>query len=382
MKINSNPETMGTKIAKPYKAVKNAVSKSVEAVDKYTSPREGTKGDLGKGSYFQACINGTIDGIMIMGPTGIVVGAAPAAIGVAVANKTGKTSLGVIAGSASGAGIGAAVGTMVGGPAGTVTGLITGSVIGALGTFRGSSNADTRDSAGSANMLAAPFIPGPGKLSAGIGSAVGSRMESKTAKSIMGGITAAAIGGILAAIGFAPVSIPVAIVAAGAAGVLGPHFGPRYSQLFRNLANDIGNVVEKGAKKIGLMKDDKENSKANNVVGSIPSSFVKEGIKGFALSDGNIPKMLIAGVLESIKQANIFLTQKTGSSEKPQENETPSNNPKTLSTVDGEISQSNIGQTDSSEKPKEIEPPGNNPQTISTVDENTPKTENDLQQKE
>lgn len=170
-------------------------------------------------------------------------------------------------------------------------------------------------------------------MAGGIGSAIGSKMKSKTAKSIVGGIAAAAIGGALAAVGFAPVSIPVAVAACAAAGALGPHLGPRYSQFFRNLSNDLGKAFEKGARKIGLIKEDKEvDGRKRNVIGAIPSSFIKEGIKGFALSDGNIAKMLVAGVMESVEQGHIFLHQKAGKDKKAEADS--GNNPKVLNTVD------------------------------------------------
>jgi len=343
MKVNQVPATMGQRIISPFKkAGKKVVEKikdTVEFIDDYTSPREGTKGDFKNASYFQACFTGATEGFYVMGLPGIVGGAVPAAVGVAVTNKTGKTSLGVGAGVLSGAAVGAGIGAITTGPAGAVVGGVTGAILGAMETFRGSSESETRDGGGNANMISAPFVPGPAKMAGGIGAAIGTRMKSKTAKSVVGGIAAAAIGGTLAAIGFAPVSIPVAIAACGAAGVLGPILGPRYSQFFRNLSNDVGNLLEKGAKKIGLVKDDKDiDPKRKNVLGAIPSSFIKEGIRGFALSDGNIAKMLAGGVMESIEQAHIFITQKKGKgkekkgkkTDQPKQNTKENAGPKTI----------------------------------------------------
>lgn len=338
MEIKQSVPSTGSSITKPFRKVKEAVAKSIDAVDKYTSPREDTQGNLKKGSYFQACFNGATDGFLVMGPAGIVVGAAPAAAGVAVVNKTGKLSLGIAAGTLSGAAAGAAVGTVLGGPIGTAAGAVTGSLLGAFETFRGYPNSKTRDAAGNANMIAAPFVPGPAKIAAGIGSAIGSKGNSKLSKSVIGAIAAGAIGGVLAAVGFAPISIPVAIAATATAGALGPHFGPRYSQFFRNLSSDAGKLVEKGAKKIGLIKeDDSMGNRKKNAIGAVPSSFIKEGIKGFALSDGNIPKMLLAGLVESFEQAHIFLTQKIDGKEdkgKEAEAKKPGNNPAVLSQID------------------------------------------------
>ncbi|MCD4783104.1 MAG: hypothetical protein K8T10_04645 [Candidatus Eremiobacteraeota bacterium] len=328
MKMRHVPAHIGNKVISPFKkAGKKVVEKvkdGVEFIDDYTSPREETAGNFKKASYFQACFTGATEGFYVMGLPGVAMGAVPAAVGVAVSNKTGKESLGVVAGVISGAAVGAGVGAIVTGPAGVVAGAITGAILGAMETFRGSSKSETRDGGGNANMISAPFIPGPAKMAGGIGSAIGTRMKSKTAKSVVGGIAAAAIGGTLAAIGFAPVSIPVAIAACGAAGVLGPIMGPRYSQLFRNLSNDIGKLVGKAAKKIGLVKEGKDmDPNKKNIIGAIPSSFVKEGLRGFALSDGNIGKMLLGGVMESIEQAHIFLTQKKGKDQAKKASQAP-----------------------------------------------------------
>ena len=323
MKISNEPvqphNTIGQKLAAPFKKAASAVKKGYDAVDRYTSPREETGGDFEKASYFQACFTGSTEGLCVMGVPGIFVGAGSAAMGVAVTNKTGSQAAGVAAGIATGAATGAAIGAVVGGPMGIAGGAIAGGILGAMETFRGNPSSATRDAAGNANMISAPFVPGPAKMAGGIGSAVGSKMESKMAKSVVGGTVAAAVGGTLAAIGFAPVSIPVAIVSCAAAGVLGPHLGPRYSQFFRNLSNDIGKGLTKVGQKLGIVSKDSDGGKAKNVIGAIPSSFIKEGIRGFALSDGSISKMLIAGVMESVEQAHIFLKSKVGKSDKIEE---------------------------------------------------------------
>ncbi len=327
MRINPNINREGqtSKILKPFKKIKEKAKNALEAIDRYTKPREATAGNFEKASYFQACFTGATEGFYVMGPPGIVVGSLSGAVGVMTTNLTGKTFIGVASGVTMGIAIGAALGA-IGGPASLLTGAIGGGLLGAMETFRGNPDSKTRDGGGNANMISAMFVPGPAKMAGGIGSAVGTRMKSDTAKAVVGGLTAATIGGVLAAVGFAPVSIPVAAAGCAAAGVLGPFLGPRFSQLFRNLSNDLGNLIEKGGKKLGLIKEDGSmNVKAKNVIGAIPSSFIKEGLRGFALSDGNIGKMLLGGVMESFEQAHIFLTQKYGHKGEKAKNTPPNN---------------------------------------------------------
>ena len=344
MQINNSSiqqnKTFGQKLAAPFKKAAGAVKKGIKAVDDYTSPREETAGNFEKASYFQACFTGGTEGLCVMGAPGILVGAGSAAAGVAVTNATGSQALGVVAGVSAGAAAGAGIGAVIGGPLGVVGGAIAGGVLGAMETFRGNPESATRDAGGNANMISAPFIPGPAKMAGGIGAAVGTKMKSKTAKSIVGGTVAAAIGGTLAAVGFAPVSIPVAVGACAAAGVLGPHLGPRYSQFFRNLSNDIGKGLTKLGKKIGIVKEDSDGGKAKNIIGAIPASFMKEGLRGFALSDGSLTKMLASGVMESVEQAHIFLKSKVGKGKKPKEvqdvkqAESGKSNPAVMTTLD------------------------------------------------
>jgi hypothetical protein len=316
MNLPAQPSTLGQKLKKPFVAVKEAARTAIDAIDRYTSPREGTKGDFEKGTYFQASFQGAQEGFALMGLPGIIEGAIPSGIGVAVTNATGKWYAGLAAGVATGAALGCGIAMVLGNP--VVTGAIGGALLGSMETFRGDSCSATRDAGGNANMISAPFIKGPGKIAAGIGSALGTKVKSKTGKAIVGGVTAAAIGGVLAAIGFSPVSVPVAIAACAAGGVLGPFLGPRYSQFFRNLSQDIGTVAVKGLQKLGIMDKDQDGGRLKNVAGAIPSSFLKESVRGLALSDGNIGKMLISGVCESLEQAHIFLKQKkSGKEEAP-----------------------------------------------------------------
>lgn len=350
---NTQRRTIGQKIARPFKAAGSAVKKgvkatgsavkkSVKAVDDYTSPREGTAGDFKKASYFQSGFTGALEGFYVLGPAGIVTGAASGLAGSAVSNATGKVSMGVVTGIVTGAALGAGTAALVGGPAGLVGGAIAGGVLGAMETFRGDSKSQTRDGAGTANMISAAFVPGPAKMAGGIGSAIGTRFKSKIAKAMMGGISAAAIGGVLAAVGFAPVSIPIAVAGCAAAGVAGPFVGPRFSQLFRNLANDIGNGIEKGLKKVGLVKEDKGMGKAKNVVGAIPASIIKEGIRGFALSGGDIGKMVIGSVTESVKQTHMFLNQDSDNKEADKAEAKKESFPKTIKVEDPSLEKNDV----------------------------------------
>ncbi len=317
MQIDGNKpikSTLGQKIKKPAVKVKDAVMKAVDVVDKYTSPREDTAGGLKKASYFQACLNGVTEGFYTMGLPGTIIGAVPAAVGVTVTRKTDNTVIGVLAGIGSGAATGAAVGALTGNPAGIIGCTIAGGVIGAMQTFRGDPDSRTRDAGGNANMISAVWIPGTGKMAAGIGSAMGSKMKSKTAKAAVGAAVAGTVGGALALVGFAPVAVPVAVAASAIGGAIGPFLGPRFSQFFRNLASDAGRGVEKLGKKMGLFKEDSDNAKrTQNSIGTIPASFLKEGIRGMALSDGDPVKMLVGGVMDVVSQAHIFITQKMGS---------------------------------------------------------------------
>lgn len=303
-------------IKKPARKVKNAAKTAIDAVDKYTSPRPDTEGSFEKASYFQACFTGMTEGMYIMGAPGLVVGAVPAGIGVAVNNKTGKPFLGVLAGIASGAALGAAAGALTANPAGVVGMAVTGGILGAMETYRGDANGRTRDSAGNANMVSALFVPGPAKMAGGIGAATGSKVKGKFKQAAVGATVAGVLGGTLAAVGFAPVSIPIAVAGCAMAGAVGPSMGPRFSQLFRNLASDIGKGVKKLGKKLGFFKkDDAKEKRTQNAIGSIPAAFLKESLRGFALSDGNIPKMLLGGVTESLEQIHIFIKQKMGDEE-------------------------------------------------------------------
>ena len=314
MQIDGNKPvtpTLGQKIAKPFIKTKEAVKKAIDAVDRYTSPREDTAGEFKEASYFQACFTGATEGFYTLGLPGTVVGAVPAAVGVAVTRKTNKTFLGVLAGVASGMAVGAGMGALTGNPAGVVGCTIAGGVLGAMETFRGDPNSKTRDGGGNANMVSAFWVPGPGKMAAGIGSAAGTKMKSKAGKAAVGAAVAGTIGGVLAAVGFSPVTIPVAVAACAVGGAVGPFLGPRFSQFFRNLSSDIGKGIDKAGKKMGFFKNETDKGKrTKSAVGAIPSSFVKEGLRALAMSDGDPVKMVVGGVMESIEQAHIFITQK------------------------------------------------------------------------
>jgi hypothetical protein len=312
---------------------------TIGAVDEYTKPRESTGGDFKKGSYFQAGFNSVIEGFYMMGAPGVAIAVPPSLIGTAVTNKTGSTAAGVAAGAASGLVLGFAIGTATGGPAAGVPMGITGGLMGAMQTLRGDASAETRDAGGGARMLAAPFMPGISKVGAGIGASVGSKMDSTAGKILVGGVTAALIGGSLAAIGFAPVSVPVAVAASFAAGAAGPEFGNRFSQLFRNLSNDFGDAIEKGAQKTGLFEDGM-GERLKNAVGTVPSSLIKEGVTSFLLSDGSdVGKMVLGGTLESAKQIHMFMTSEIEGENESKKGEEPENIKDTEKSISETISE-------------------------------------------
>lgn len=280
------------------------LKKAVDWIDDYTSPRESTSGNFKKASYFQAAFQGGTEGFYLMGLPGVASGASAAITGAFVQNKTGSQVAGVLAGTAVGAGLGAAVAGMSGQPLAHLS--MLGGIIGCFQTIRAHGEAKIRDSGGNATMISAFFVPGPAKVAGGIGAAMGARFESPAAQAAVGAASGAALGAGLAAIGFAPVSVARAALGSAAAGAIGPFVGPRFSQLFRNLAEDIGEGVEKGAQKIGLI-DGEMSQKTTNAIGSIPSSFIKEGLRGFQFSDGGLAGFVIGGLMESVQQAHIAM---------------------------------------------------------------------------
>lgn len=302
-------------IGKSIHTVADTGKKVLHAIDEYTSPRESTAGNFEKPSYFQACVQAGVEGFYMEGPIGIVAGALSSAAGVFGEDKTGSFKKGILAGCATGVALQVGLGLLAGaGPAGLATRALTGGLMGLFFTMRGNQSSDTRDSAGNANMITACVVHGPAKLAGGIGAALATKVESKPAKALVGAATSAAIGAGLAAIGFSPVGIVTATIISGLAGGLGPFVGPRFSQLFRNLSNDLGKGLNKLFDVCGKESKTEEGKEKRtrfaNCVGSLPSSFVKEGVRGFFLSDGGLSGFVVGGIMETIQQAQIFLCSK------------------------------------------------------------------------
>jgi hypothetical protein len=287
-------------------SMKKGVTNVIDACDRWTSPQESTRGDFVKPSYFQSCFSAASMGYVFGGLKGSVASVAASTVGIFVASKTKSTALGMGAGATTRALVGGLMGIM-GGPAGVFTGVMTGALVGAFQVLRGNNEANVRDTAGNTNLISGLFIPGPSKVSAGLGSAIALKMSaSKTTQALIGAGIAMAIGAGLCALGISPVGMGTALLANGLAGALGPFAGPRFSQFFRNLGNAMGGWVSKGAEKLHLI-DRPLTDTQKNVAGALPSSFLKEGLRSFILSDGSLVAVAIAGINESIKQLDVAL---------------------------------------------------------------------------
>ena len=283
------------------------IGKAIRWLDDYTKPRADTAGNFKQASYFQAAFQGGSEGFYLMGPAGIAAGGASALTGAFVQNKTGSQVAGLAAGTAVGAGLGAAVGALTGMP--LFGAAMVGGLVGSFQTIRAHGESKIRDSGGNATMISAFFVPGPAKVAGGIGAAMGARMESKWAQALVGAASGAALGGALAAIGYAPVSIATAALGSALAGAAGPFIGPRFSQFFRNLAQDAGRGISHLLVKTGIMDKPMDDKKAG-VLGSVPAAFLKEGMRGFQLSDGGLSGFVIGGLMESVQQAQIAWASK------------------------------------------------------------------------
>jgi hypothetical protein len=291
-----------------------AIGKAIRWLDDYTKPRADTAGNFKQASYFQAAFQGGSEGFYLMGPAGIAAGSASALTGAFVQNKTGSQIAGLAAGTAVGAGLGAAVGALTGMPLFGAT--MVGGLVGSFQTIRAHGEAKIRDSGGNATMISAFFVPGPAKVAGGIGAAMGARMESKWAQALVGAASGAALGGALAAIGYAPVSIATAAIGSAVAGAAGPFIGPRFSQFFRNLAQDAGRGISHLLVKTGIVDKPLEDKTAG-ALGSVPAAFLKEGMRGFQLSDGGLSGFVVGGLMESVQQAQIALFSKKEEEPKP-----------------------------------------------------------------
>lgn len=285
------------------KTTKHYAKKALHAIDEYTKPRDDTEGNIGNHSILLGC--SVSDGLAVMGVKGLLGSVVAPAFGLFVANKTGSTTIGVIAGTGMAMALGVGASLLTGSP--LVSTVVFSGLLGAYGTFRGNTHSETRDAASGANILNAPFVHGPLKLAAAIGAATGTKVESKIGKAIVGGAVSAVIGSAIALGGFSPVSVPVAAIASFCAGALGPFFGPRFSQFFRNLSNDIGIAIGKLEKKLGFKKE--TDPTYLNMIGAVPSSLIKEGLRTYALSDGKAFNTIFACIGESFKQSYIFYKQ-------------------------------------------------------------------------
>ncbi|MBI3925364.1 MAG: hypothetical protein HY319_07495 [Armatimonadetes bacterium] len=225
-------------------------------------------------------------------------------IGIAVQRATRSQWLGILSGAVAGAGLGAAAMAIGWGTGGLAAGVISGALLGAFETFRGDSEARSRDSSNGA-LVASLFLDGPARLAGGLGSLIGCHMDSTGAKVAVSAAVGAAVGASVAAAGLGSAGIVTAAVVSGVCGAIGPFFGPRFSQLFRNLAQDIGNGVQHAGQKLGILKKPL-NGKASLSLGAIPGSFAKEALRAMAYSGGSLPALIVAGVKESIRQAHLL----------------------------------------------------------------------------
>jgi hypothetical protein len=302
----------------PFRKAGSCIKKAVHAIDEYTRPREETKGDLAQHSYLLGC--NVTDGIAVLGAKGLLGSVAAPALGIYIANKTGEAAVGIIAGAAIAAALGIGASIVTGCP--MLRTAVFSSLLGAYETFRGNPKSETRDAASGANIVAAPFISGPLKLAGGFGAALGTKIKSRTARILASAATSAVIGATIAAIGLSPVSLPVAVTFSALSGAIGPYFGPRFSQFFRNLSNDIGKAIGRMQKMLGMKKE--SDPTTLNIAGAVPASMTKEAVRTFALSDGNLPKTLIACAGEAMKQGYIFWrSAKDKESHPPRENTAP-----------------------------------------------------------
>jgi hypothetical protein len=301
----------------PLRKTGSFIKRAVSAIDEYTRPREETKGDLVQHSLLLGC--NVSDGISVLGVKGLLGSLVAPAFGVYVANKTGKTAMGIIAGAAMAAALGAGASLVTGCP--MLRTVIFSALLGTYETFRGNPKSETRDAASGANIVAAPFISGPLKLAGGVGAALATKMKSRTARILTGAATSAVIGAAIAAIGMSPVSLPVAVTFSALSGAAGPFFGPRYSQFFRNLSNDIGKAIGRMQTMLGKKKE--SDPTTLNIAGAVPASIAKEAVRTFALSDGSIPKTLFACTGEALKQGYIFWKSARDRDSQPVQGELP-----------------------------------------------------------
>lgn len=180
-------------------------------------------------------------------------------------------------------------------------------------SFRGDREASVRDSSGNATLISGFFLPGTSKLAGAVGSGIGSTFEdaSPATRAAIGAASGAALGLGMSALGLAPAGTLLTVGLSAAAGGIGPLFGPRFSQGFRNMAEDSGKVAVNGLRKMGVPEEKLSDDLARGI-GSFPSQFIKEGLRGFVNSDFQLSGLAVGGFVESLELVELFWEQKKG----------------------------------------------------------------------
>jgi len=304
-------ELAGQAQATPSEPPRGPLGKAVKWLDDYTRPRQETTGDLQQNSYIQPMFHAVPGGFAFMGMQGIGIAAGASLAATAVGRQTKSRTLTFAAGAATGAALAAGLGALTGslGPAA----IVGGGLLGGVQAFRGDKAASVRDASGNATLISGLFLPGTSKIAGAVASGVGASLGTKSPliQSAVGAGTGAALGFGLAAMGLAPGGMALTVGMSALAGGIGPLFGPRFSQGFRNLAQDSGQAAVKGLEKLGVPKGAVNEDVANGI-GSFPSQFIKEGLRGFVNSDFQISGMLVGGAVESFELIELFWEQKRG----------------------------------------------------------------------
>ena len=237
---------------------------------------------------------------------GIGIAASSSLVATAVGRHTKSRPLTLAAGAASGAAVAAGLGALSGSLGPAV--IVGGGLLGAVQAFRGDRAASVRDASGNATLISGLFLPGTSKIAGAVASGIGASLGTKVSPLTQAAV-GAALGLGLSVMGLAPGGMALTIGLSAAAGGLGPLFGPRCSQGFRNMAQDSGAAAVKGLEKLGVPKG-KINEDVANGIGSFPSQFLKEGLRGFVNSDFQISGMLVGGAIESLELVELFWEQK------------------------------------------------------------------------
>ena len=278
-------------------------------LDNYTRPRAATSGDLDQNSYIQPMFHAVPAGFAFMGMKGIASAALASVAATFVDRKVHNRALAFAAGATVGALATAALGSLSG-PAGMVE-IVGGAMLGGVQSFRGDRTAEVRDASGNATLISGLFLPGTSKIAGAVASGVGASLETASwrTQALVGAATGAALGVGLSALGLSPAGMVTTAVVSAAAGGIGPLFGPRFSQGFRNLAEDSGGWATQGLRKAGVPEEKLSEDVARGI-GSFPSQFLKEGLRGFINSDFQVSGMLVGGFVESLELVELFWEQK------------------------------------------------------------------------